>query len=100
MEAKSCAQMGHIRSFFTRCLPIAFIAKRCSFMFLTVKFFSLNCSKVAVECDWDSKNSQNVQNLGFFGKIDGFFRKKIWKIFKIATCGKFFLQCASNRVVS
>ena len=40
-------------------------------------FFSLNCSKFAVECDWNSKNSQNVQNLSLFGKIHGFFRKKL-----------------------
>ena len=43
-------------------------------------FFSLNCSKFAVESDWNSKNSQNVRI--FFGEIDGFF--------KIATCAKFF----------
>ena len=30
-------------------------------------FFSLNCSKFAIECDWNSENSQEVQNLGFFG---------------------------------
>ena len=36
-------------------------------------FFSLNFSKIAVECDWNSKVSQNVQNLFFFGKIIEFF---------------------------
>ena len=33
--------------------------------------------KFAVECNWNSKKSQNVQNLSFFGKIDVFFEKKI-----------------------
>ena len=40
-------------------------------------FFSLDCSKLAVECDWNSENSQNVQSLGFFGKKDVFFEKKL-----------------------
>ena len=34
-------------------------------------------SKLAVKCDWNSKNSKNVQKLGFFKKtIDGLFEKK------------------------
>ena len=28
-------------------------------------FFSSNCSKFAVECNWNSKISQNIQNFGF-----------------------------------
>ena len=54
------------------------------------EFFTLNCSKFAVECDWNRKNSQNVPNLGFFEKIDGIFRKKTLNFFKIAECGIFF----------
>ena len=42
------------------------------------EFLSPNCSKIAVECDWDSKNSQNVQNLGFSTeKLMGFLRKNL-----------------------
>ena len=37
------------------------------------EFFSRNSSKFAIECDWNSKNSPNDQNLGFYGKIDVFF---------------------------
>ena len=42
---------------------------------LNVKLFpdqivEIDQRKIAVECDWNSKNSQNVQNLGFFGKTD------------------------------
>ena len=33
-------------------------------------------SKFAVKCDWNSKISQNVQNMGFFKEVDGFFEKK------------------------
>ena len=63
-------------------------------------FFSLNYSEFAVECDWNSKNSQNVQNLFFFGKIDGSFRKKPLNFSKIAACDKFFLECVSNGIFS
>ena len=42
--------------------------KRRSFTFLNVKFFPPNCSKFAVEFDWNGKISQNVQNLGLSEK--------------------------------
>ena len=35
-------------------------------------------SKFAVKCDWKSKISQNVQNMGFFKELDGFLEKKYW----------------------
>ena len=35
-------------------------------------------SKFAVKCDWNSKISQNVQNMGFFKELDGFLEKKDW----------------------
>ena len=36
-------------------------------------------SIIAVECDWNSKTSQNVQNLGFLMEnYGGFFEKKNW----------------------
>ena len=56
-EVKSSFRMER---FFTRCLPIFFT------MFFHVserEFFSPKCSKFAVECDWNSKISRNVQNL-------------------------------------
>ena len=70
MKAKSSSQMGHIRRFFhpmfANCVH-----------FCERENFSLDCKKFAIECDWNSKNSQNVQNLGFFsGKIDVFFPEK------------------------
>ena len=45
--------------------------------------FSPNCSKFDVECDWSRKNSQNVQNLGFFCKKKmGVFEKKLEFVIK------------------
>ena len=64
--------------FFTRCLPIAFTPTPavCSRYWMK-NFFSLNCSKFAVECDWKSKISKNVQKLGFFFKIHlDFFKNR------------------------
>ena len=40
-------------------------------------FYSPNYIKFVDECDRSSKISQNVPNLFFFGKIDGFFRNKL-----------------------
>ena len=37
-----------------------------------------NGCKFTGECDWISKNSQNVQSLSFFQKIDGFFERNFW----------------------
>ena len=61
-------------------------------------FFSSNCSKFAVECDWNSGNSQNVQNLGFFKKNRWVFWKKM-NFLKIAKGNKFALECLSNAIV-
>ena len=41
------------------------------------EFFSPICSKIAVECDWNSKISQNVRKLGFLKNLMGFL-KKTW----------------------
>ena len=70
-------------TFFNRCLPIPFTLKRCLFTFLSVKCFSLNCGKFAVECDCSSNNFQNVQNLGFFDKNSEIFQNRyyMWQIF-------------------
>ena len=40
------------------------------------KFLKPHYSKFAVECDWNSKISQNVQNLSSPEKVDRFFGKK------------------------
>ena len=55
-----------------------------------------------VECDWNSKISQNVQNLGFLKKIDGFFEKKIEFRIKVIIDkgGKFAVECVSNGIIS
>ena len=60
---------------------------------------SPNCSKFAVEYDWNCKTTQNVRILGFLEKKKkmGFFEKNL-EIFETGTCGKFFLQCVSNDI--
>ena len=35
-----------------------------------------NGCKFTGECDWINKNSQNVQSLSFFQKLDGIFDRK------------------------
>ena len=85
---------------FTRCLPIAYTPNRqvCS-RYWTWNYFSIKYSKFAVECDWNSKNSQNVQDLGFLGKQMGILKKKTF-FFKINEGGKFAVQCLSNGIIS
>ena len=51
MEAKSSAEMGRIRRFFTRCLPIPFTPHRESVHVSEREIFSPNCSKFALECN-------------------------------------------------
>ena len=69
MEAKSSSQMGYFWRFFYPMLANCVHTKT---MFVHVSdreiFFSLTCGKFAAECHWNSKNSQNVQNLGFLEK--------------------------------
>ena len=56
-------------------------------------FFSLNCSKIAVECNWISKISQNVPISGFLEKKrDGFLSKKNLDFFKTAKSGEIFVE--------
>ena len=52
-----------------------------------------NCSKFAVECDWNSKISQNVPILGLF-------LQKNMKVFEIPKSGKFTVECVSNGIIS
>ena len=94
MEAKSFSPMRYFWRFFTRCLPIAFTPTS-AILFTSEReiTFPPNCSKFAVECDWNRKNSQNLKTFKiwfFFGKIDEFFfennleifqNRYIWKIF-------------------
>ena len=48
------------------------------FTFLNVTFFSSNCRNFAVECDWNSKIYQNVQNfVVFLKKNTGFSQKNL-----------------------
>ena len=90
-EAKSSSQMHYTWRFFTRCLPIAFTPTS-AFLFMSERenTFSANCSKYAVDCDWNRKNSQNVQILGFFQKNRWAFSKRILNISIFATCGSYF----------
>ena len=89
MEDKSSSQVG---AFFYPMFANYVHAKRCwpnCSRLLTWKYFLPNFSKIAVEYDWNIKIFQNVQNLGIFGKIDGFFFKKTLNLFKIVKFGSF-----------
>ena len=63
--------------FFIRCLPIAFTLIDVVHVSEDGNFFSPNCSAFAVECDWNSKTSQNERKLFFFQKKDVFFEKNL-----------------------
>ena len=77
--------------FFTRCLSIELAQKMMLARVSESDFFSLNCSKFALECDWTSKNSQTVQNLFFFWKNRGvFLEKNPWNFSKSANMAIFF----------
>ena len=92
MGTKSSTQEAKIRQFFTRCLPIAVTLNDVGqnfFSFLNVKFFLTKCRKLAVEDDWNSKISQNVQSLFFWLNRWVFFRKT-FNFIKIVNCGIFF----------
>ena len=81
MEANS-SQIGHFRRFF---YPLFANCVHTKTMFVHVskgEIFSLTCSKFAVECDWNSRNSQNVQNFCFFRKnLETFQNRYMWQIF-------------------
>ena len=99
MEAKSSSRMRHFgRFFFIQCLPTAFMPTS-AILFKSEREFP-DCGKFVIECDWIKKNSQNVQSLVFFGKIDGFYRKEMLNFSKIATCVSFFLECISSFLFS
>ena len=63
--------------------------------------FSLNCSKFAAECEWNSKNTQNVQNLDFFWKknLEIFQNRYMWQIFsRMRLKWYFFLNMSFNLI--
>ena len=70
--------------------------------------FLPNCSKFAAKCEWNSKNSQNVQNLGFSRKNRWVFRKRnlenfqnryIWRIFSRTRLKLYFFSKMSFHLV-
>ena len=99
MEPKSSSQMRYFWLFypmFANCVHAKRQHRRfCSHLHVNL-FFQTNCSKFAVECDWNSKNSQNVQNLGFFWKIICVFWKKLEFSSKIDEGGNFAVEFVSN----
>ena len=82
IKAKSSTQMGHFRRFF---YPMFANCVHTKTMFVHVSepegFLSLNCSKFAAKCDWNEKNSRNVQNLGFLWKNECVLLKRNLEIF-------------------
>jgi len=62
------------------------------------EFVSPNCSKFAVECDRNSKIFQNIQNVFYFEKIDGFKKNLIF--LKIPEGGKLAVECVSKEMVA
>ena len=83
MGAKFSSQMCCFCCFFTWCLQTAFTPTS-AFLFMSDRkiLFSPICSISTVERNWNRKNSQNVQNLGFFWKYRQVFRKKNFEIFR------------------
>ena len=95
MEAKSSSQMRYFWRFF---LPdVCQLRSRHIGKFVHVTegeiIFWPNCGKLAVECDSNSKNSQNVLSWVFLEKQMGFF-------FEIDIGGKFAVECVSNGIIS
>ena len=54
-----------------------------------------------LESAWDSKNSQNLQTLGFLKKVYyGFFKKKYWFFFIFSECIKFDAELLWDSLIS
>ena len=93
MEAKYSSQMGYFWRFFFHPMFANCVHTKKMFVHVSEReiFFSLNCSKFAVECDWSGKNSQNVQKFGFFlEKYLGFFEEKPWNFSESLHVTNFF----------
>ena len=82
--------------FFNRFLPIAFTPTSSVCSRLNVNFFRRKFSKLAVECDWSNRNSQNVPNFCFLGKFRVLFWKNTLKFAKISEFGKKFSRRRPN----
>ena len=83
---------------FTWCLPIEFTmlahVSECA-------VFSPNCSSFAVECNSNSKFSQNERNLCFLlKKLMGFSGENLDFSSKIVKYGKLFVEYVSNGIIS
>ena len=85
MEGKSSTQCIEIVRFFTFCLLIKSDLTLVPGSEFQILYNQLIANlPFAVECDWKNKTSQNVQNLGFFEKVDHFFSKKKLHFLKTA----------------
>ena len=85
--------------FFIRCLPITLTpTSAILFTYEGENILPANYNKFAVECDWNKKNSQNVQILGFSRKkIEIFIKSFIWQILSRVRLKRFFSQiCLST----
>ena len=94
-KAKSSSQKGKSYFFYRMFANWAHVNEATSVVHVSENFFSSNCSKLTVECDWNGKSSRNIQNLGFFKKSRLVFRKNILNFFKIAKASNFALECVS-----
>ena len=68
--SKIFSSIGLFLTFFLNPMFVNYIHATIGIFFTSEReiIFSLNCSKFAAECDWNSKSSQNVQDLGFLEK--------------------------------
>ena len=79
MKGKSSSRKSAFSSWW---LPIAFMPTSAFLFTSELGFtFSINCSSFAVKCDWN-RILKTIRNLGFFGKLYGFFRTKTWNFSK------------------
>ena len=94
MNARLSSQMLR---FFTRYLPTAFKLP----LFIRVsesELFSSNCIKIAVECDWITKISQNGQfSINWKNRL--VFWEKL-NFFKIGEGRKFSVECVTFDIIS
>ena len=61
---------------------------------------SANYIKIAAECDFGSKISQNVQNLGFSEEDRWVFSKENLNFFRIVQCCRIAVECVRNDIIS
>ena len=101
MEAKSSSQSSYSWRFsqpeFANC-----VYTKTMFVHVSERelLFSLNWRKFAVERDWNRGNSQNFQNLGFFGKNRWVFSRKNLQVFENRYMWQFFFWNESQMIFS